>query len=276
MICVNTDLKSFYDGLQQIPVGIQFGTFQIHKPLLLSINDGLMVQLFFLVGLELKWEVLEGGLSESANVVLPALGGMVIPVCLYWLVNRDHPVGSDDWAIPMATDIAFALGLLSLLGPRLMISLKIFLVSLAIFVDIGAIVVIALFFTANLSPKMLWITGGCLAILFLLNRRGVTAIPPYCAGGCSDVGGCLEIRRARDTPHGHWSTRKTRLSGRYSYCIQTDQRKPRIPSTTWRTRSICSSCLIAVTWTCLSSALLSSEINASIRWRRCERVMVPA
>jgi NhaA family Na+:H+ antiporter len=153
MICVNTDLKSFYDGLQQIPVGIQFGTFQIHKPLLLSINDGLMVQLFFLVGLELKWEVLEGGLSESANVVLPALGGMVIPVCLYWLVNRDHPVGSDDWAIPMATDIAFALGLLSLLGPRLMISLKIFLVSLAIFDDIGAIVVIALSFSPPTSLR---------------------------------------------------------------------------------------------------------------------------
>ena len=182
MIAANSPIRSLYDGLLAIPVGIQFGTFQIHKPLLLWINDGLMVLFFFLVGLELKREILEGELSEPANVVLPALGalgGMVIPVSIYWWVNHDHPIGIDGWAIPMATDIAFALGILSLLGQRVPLSLKIFLVSLAIFDDIGAIVVIALFFTANLAPGMLWIAGGCLAILMLLNRRGITAIPPY-------------------------------------------------------------------------------------------------
>ena len=182
MICANTGLKPLYDNLLQIPVGIQFGTFAIHKPLLLWINDGLMVLFFFLVGLELKREILEGELSEPANIVLPALGalgGMVIPVFIYWWVNRDHPAGMEGWAIPMATDIAFALGILSLLGQRVPLSLKIFLVSLAIFDDIGAIVVIAIFFTANLSIEMLWMAGSCLMVLVLLNRRGVTAIPPY-------------------------------------------------------------------------------------------------
>jgi len=182
MICANTGLKPLYDSLLQIPVGIQFGTFQIHKPLLLWINDGLMVLFFFLVGLELKRELMEGELSEPAKVVLPALGalgGMVVPVCIYWWFNRDNPVGIDGWAIPMATDIAFALGILSLLGKRVPVSLKIFLVSLAIFDDIGAIIVIALFFTSQLSAAMLWIATGCLVVLFILNRQGVTAIPPY-------------------------------------------------------------------------------------------------
>ncbi len=182
MVCANTGLQSLYDSLLQIPVGIHFGAFQIHKPLLLWINDGLMVLFFFLVGLELKRELMEGELSEPAKVVLPALGalgGMVIPVFIYWWFNRDNPIGIDGWAIPMATDIAFALGILSLLGTRVPLSLKIFLVSLAIFDDIGAIIVIALFFTSQLSAAMLWIAAGCLATLWILNRQGVTAIPPY-------------------------------------------------------------------------------------------------
>jgi len=182
MICANTGLKPLYNSLLQIPVAIQFGTFQIHKPLLLWINDGLMVLFFFLVGLELKRELMEGELSEPSKVVLPALGalgGMVIPVCVYWWFNRDSPAGMAGWAIPMATDIAFALGILSLLGSRVPVSLKIFLVSLAIFDDIGAIIVIALFFTSQLSAAILWIAAGCLMVLCILNHRGVTAIPPY-------------------------------------------------------------------------------------------------
>ena len=186
MICANTVLTSLYDSLLQIPVGILFGNFQIHKPLLLWINDGLMVLFFFLIGLELKREFLEGELSDPANVVLPALGalgGMVLPGIIYWWINRDNPAGLNGWAIPMATDTAFALGILSLLGQRVPLSLKIFLVSLAIFDDIGAILLVAFFFTSNLSQEMLWIAGSCLVILFFLNRWGVTSILAYALVG---------------------------------------------------------------------------------------------
>ena len=182
MIAANSPLKSPYDSLLQIPAGIQFGTFQIHKPLLLWINDGLLVLFFFLVGLELKRGVLEGELSDTAKIVLPplgALGGMVMPIFIYWWCNRDNWVGAEGWAIPMATDTAFALGVLALLGKRAPLSLKIFLVSLATFDDIGAIVVVALFFTSQLSAAMLWIAASCLAILFILHRGGVSAMPPY-------------------------------------------------------------------------------------------------
>jgi NhaA family Na+:H+ antiporter len=186
MICANTDVKFLYESLLQIPVGVQFGDLQIHKPLLLWINDGLMVLFFFLVGMELKREILEGELSEISNVGLPAmgaLGGMVVPGLIYWWVNHDNPTGMAGWAIPIATDTAFSLGVLSLLGQRVPLSLKVFLVSLAIFDDVGAIIIIALFFTANLSPAMMWTTGGCLVVLLLLNRSGVTAIPLYALVG---------------------------------------------------------------------------------------------
>ena len=186
MLCANTGMKHLYESLLQIPVGVQFGNFQIHKPLLLWINDGLMVFFFFLVGMELKREIMEGELSDRANVGLPALGalgGMMVPGCIYWWVNFDHPAGMAGWAIPIATDTAFSLGILSLLGPRVPLSLKVFLVSLAIFDDIGAIAIIALFYTSNLSPGMVWTAGGCLLVLLLLNRRGVTAIPLYALVG---------------------------------------------------------------------------------------------
>ena len=186
MICANTDVKHLYESLLKIPVGVQVGNFQIHKPLLLWINDGLMVLFFFLVGMELKREILEGELSDTANIGLPALGalgGMVVPGFIYWVINKDNPISLDGWAIPIATDTAFALGILSLLGPRVPLSLKVFLVSLAIFDDIGAIIIIAFFYTSNLSPAMMWSAGGCLVILLLLNRSGVTAIPLYALVG---------------------------------------------------------------------------------------------
>ena len=186
MICANTGLRHLYGSLLQIPVGVQVGSFQIHKPLLLWINDGLMVLFFFLVGMELKREIIEGELSDTANVGLPAmgaLGGMVVPGFIYWWVNSENPAGMAGWAIPIATDTAFSLGILSLLGQRVPLSLKVFLVSLAIFDDVGAIIIIALFFTANLSPAMMWTAGGCLVVLLLLNRSGVTAIPLYALVG---------------------------------------------------------------------------------------------
>ncbi|WHZ27074.1 MAG: Na+/H+ antiporter NhaA type [Nitrospira sp.] len=186
MVCANTDMKHLYESLLKIPVGVQFGSLQIHKPLLLWINDGLMVLFFFLVGMELKREVIEGELSDVANLGLPALGalgGMAIPAGIYWWVNSDQTGGMHGWAIPMATDTAFSLGILSLLGQRVPLSLKVFLVSLAIFDDIGAIVIIALFYSSNLSPVMVWTAGGCLAVLLLINRSGVTAIPLYALVG---------------------------------------------------------------------------------------------
>ena len=186
MICANTDVKHLYESLLQIPVGVQFGNLQIHKPLLLWINDGLMVLFFFLVGMELKREIIEGELSDTAKVGLPAmgaLGGMVVPGFIYWWVNSENPAGMAGWAIPIATDTAFSLGILSLLGQRVPLSLKVFLVSLAIFDDVGAIIIIALFFTSTLSPALMWTAGGCLVILLLLNRSGVTAIPLYALVG---------------------------------------------------------------------------------------------
>lgn len=186
MLCANTGLKHLYESLLQIQAGIQFGEFQIQKPLLLWINDGLMVLFFFVVGMELKRELLEGELSDLANVGLPALGalgGMVIPGFIYWWVNYDNPAGMAGWAIPIATDTAFSLGILSLLGQRVPLSLKIFLVSLAIFDDVGAILIIAFFFSAHLSATMMWTAGLCLVVLFLLNRNGVTAIPLYALVG---------------------------------------------------------------------------------------------
>lgn len=186
MLCANSGLKHLYESLLQIPAGVQFGEFQIQKPLLLWINDGLMVLFFFVVGMELKRELLEGELSDLSNVGLPALGalgGMVVPGFIYWWVNYDNPADMAGWAIPIATDTAFSLGILSLLGQRVPLSLKIFLVSLAIFDDVGAILIIAFFFSAHLSATMMWTAGLCLVVLFFLNRNGVTAIPLYALVG---------------------------------------------------------------------------------------------
>lgn len=186
MLCANTGLKHLYESLLQIQARVQFGEFQIQKPLLLWINDGLMVLFFFVVGMELKRELLEGELSDMANVKLPALGalgGMVVPGLIYWWINYDNPAGMAGWAIPIATDTAFSLGILSLLGRRVPLSLKIFLVSLAIFDDVGAILIIAFFFSAHLSATMMWTASLCLLVLFLLNRNGVTAIPLYALVG---------------------------------------------------------------------------------------------
>ena len=186
MIFANTGLYGYYEQLLGIPVAVQFGNFSIHKPLLLWVNDGLMVFFFFVVGLELKREMLEGELSSVSNIALPALGaigGMVAPGLIYASLNQDDPQALAGWAIPTATDIAFALGILSLLGNRVPVALKVFLVSLAIFDDIGAIVIIALFYTSNLSLTALGIAALCTVILFTLNRNKVTVLVPYAIVG---------------------------------------------------------------------------------------------
>jgi len=176
MIIANSPLSTYYSIFIDTPVHIQIGALKIAKPLLLWINDGLMALFFLLVGLELKREVLQGELSNIRNVILPAfgaVGGMVVPAAFYLFFNFSDPIAIKGWAIPAATDIAFALGILALLGSRVPINLKIFLTSLAIFDDIGAILIIALFYTAKISVLSLFIAGLCISGLYLINRFGI-------------------------------------------------------------------------------------------------------
>lgn len=182
IIVANTGLEPLYQLFLSTPVAVRVGALEIAKPLLLWINDGLMAIFFFLVGLELKRELLEGELSDKRNIVLPgigALGGMLFPALIYYYFNSDDPVAIQGWAIPAATDIAFALGVLTLLGSRVPVPIKIFLTSLAIFDDIGAIVIIAIFYTSNISLAALIVVAICLPILFMLNRANVVSKSPY-------------------------------------------------------------------------------------------------
>ena len=186
MIVANSPLSVYYSLLLDVPVEVRVGSLEIAKPLLLWINDGLMAVFFFMIGLELKREIMEGELSNPANVILPAiaaLGGIVAPVAIFLYVNWGDTDGINGWAIPAATDIAFALGLLMLLGPRVPVALKVFLVSLAIFDDIAAIAIIAAFYTSALSIQALVVTGICLVILAIMKKRGVSSIAAYlCIG----------------------------------------------------------------------------------------------
>ena len=182
MFAANTHLSQYYDLLLNLPIQVAIGPLDIHKPLLLWINDGLMAIFFLMVGLEVKREVIEGDLSSPAKVMLPgiaALGGMVVPALIYTAFNYDDPVGIRGWAIPAATDIAFAVGILALLGSRVPASLKIFLLALAIIDDLGAIIIIALFYTSDLSVTSMVIGAALVVLLAIFNRAGVTKLTPY-------------------------------------------------------------------------------------------------
>ncbi len=182
VVLANSPLSNYYDLLLDTPVEIRIGAMQIAKPLLLWVNDGLMAVFFFVVGLELKREILEGELASAQAIALPAfgaLGGMVAPALIYILINGHDPVALKGWAIPTATDIAFALAILTLLGKRVPLALKTFLVSLAIFDDVGAIIIIAIFFTSNISTTSLIVGAVCIAALALLNRMNVYRLTPY-------------------------------------------------------------------------------------------------
>jgi len=182
LICANTALQTYYVLLLDTPVEIRVGALHIAKPLLLWINDGLMAVFFFLVGLELKRELIEGELADKRNIILPgagAIGGMLIPALIYIYFNQGDASAMAGWAIPAATDIAFALGVLTLLGSRVPTSLKLFLTSLAIFDDIGAIIIIAAFYTAQISLIALVVAACCIIILTVFNKRHIESTSLY-------------------------------------------------------------------------------------------------
>ena len=182
LIANNSPLSGFYSSFLSTPVEIQFGAFEIAKPLLLWINDGLMAIFFFLVGLEIKREVLEGELSSMDKASLPifaAIGGVVFPALVFLYFNYSDPVFVQGWAIPAATDIAFALGILALVGSRAPVSLKILLLAVAIIDDLVAIIIIALFYTQDLSLVALAYGGLGVLGLIILNRMGTMRITPY-------------------------------------------------------------------------------------------------
>ena len=182
MLIANSPLSGIYAALIDMTVAVQVGNLIINKPLLLWVNDGLMAVFFFLIGLEIKREIMDGELSSFDQVILPgmgALGGMLVPASIYIWLNLGDAVALDGWAIPVATDIAFALALLGSFGARVPVSLKVFLLTLAILDDLAAIVIIALFYSAALSPSMLVIGAVTLGIAAGMNRMGVTRTSSY-------------------------------------------------------------------------------------------------
>lgn len=182
MVMANTPLAELYSSLLNTPVAVQVGALEIAKPLFLWINDGLMAIFFFLIGLEIKREVLEGELSSVSQIVLPglgALGGMLVPAGIYAFLNWGDAEAINGWAIPVATDIAFALALLGVFGSRVPTALKVFLLTLAIFDDLAAIIIIAIFYSGNLSIGALMTGVVALAIAVTMNRMGVYRVSAY-------------------------------------------------------------------------------------------------
>jgi len=178
----NSSLSAWYSSLLDMPIVVAIGTFEIAKPMIHWVNDGLMAIFFFLVGLEIKREVLSGELSSLDRALLPviaAVGGMLVPALVYVGVNMTAPENLIGWAIPAATDIAFALGILALIGSGVPVALKVLLLGIAIIDDLGAILAIALFYTSDVSTASLLVGFAGLAVLALMNRLGVRTLAPY-------------------------------------------------------------------------------------------------
>ena len=174
LLLVNSPFSDIYTSILHVPVEVRIGALHIDKTLHHWVSDGLMAIFFLAIGLEVKREILEGHLSSFSQVILPAIaaiGGIIVPALIYTLLNGGDPTAMRGWAIPTATDIAFALGILSLL-PRVPVSLKIFLMALAIIDDLGAIIIIALFYTTELSMLSIFIASASLIVLILFNRLG--------------------------------------------------------------------------------------------------------
>jgi len=182
LILSNTFLSPLYQSFLHMPVEIRFGSLHLYKSLYHWVNDGLMAIFFLLIGLEVKREILEGHLSSMRQIALPgiaAIGGMLVPAVIYLVFNLDNPIAVNGWAIPTATDIAFALGILSLLGKRVPLSLKMFLMALAIIDDLGAIVIIAIFYTTDMSMLSIVVAFISLACLIAFNYYGITKKAAY-------------------------------------------------------------------------------------------------
>ena len=182
ILLANTSFNQHYFGFLDTPVSVQFGAFNIAKPLLMWVNDGFMAVFFVLVGMEVKREMLEGSLSSYQQAIFPAIaaiGGMVVPALIYFMVAQGTPEIYSGWAIPMATDIAFAIGIVALLGKRVPLPLKVFLLALAIIDDLGAIIVIAIFYSHELSIPALIIAVVTISILVTMNRFKVSALCAY-------------------------------------------------------------------------------------------------
>ncbi|MFA3759589.1 Na+/H+ antiporter NhaA [Yersinia sp. 2544 StPb PI] len=182
LFMANSPLFSIYQSFLDVPVSVKIASLDISKPLLLWINDGLMAIFFLMIGLEVKRELMEGSLAGRDKAVFPAiaaLGGMLAPALIYLLFNGADEVTRQGWAIPAATDIAFALGVMALLGNRVPTSLKVFLLALAIIDDLGVIIIIALFYTHEVSLQALGIAAAAIALLAYMNWRGVGKTSAY-------------------------------------------------------------------------------------------------
>lgn len=178
----NSPLRPIYNLVHHTPVAIHFSDFAIHRPLVTWINEGLLAFFFLRVGLELKCEFLDGRLSTRQQRALPAfaaLGGMAVPAAIFVFLNFDDPTTLRGWAVPTATDIVLALGILSLLGPRVPVGLKVFLAAIAIFDDVCAVLIIALFYGTEFATVPLVLTIASFVALASLNRFGVARMAPY-------------------------------------------------------------------------------------------------
>lgn len=182
MMVANSPLASWYQAFIETPVGLHLGGLEARVPLQHFVKDVLMVFFFFIIGMELKREMLEGFLTDRKQIVLPlitAIGGMALPALVFMLINQEVPQNQHGWAIPSATDIAFAVCVLMLAGKHVPPALKIFLLAIAIFDDLGAILVIAFFYSGAVSlMSLMWVAGG-VSLLYALNRFRVMALLPY-------------------------------------------------------------------------------------------------
>jgi NhaA family Na+:H+ antiporter len=182
LLLANSPLHDAYQGFRELQVPVHLWTLELSKPLLLWINDGLMAVFFLLVALEIKREVLSGQLSNRDQLLLPlvcAAAGVLVPALLFSTLNRGNALAMRGWAIPTATDIAFALGILALLGSRVPLGMKLLLSTIAVVDDLIAILIIAVFYSHGLSWVALGWAAAAIAAMWLLNRRGVTALTPY-------------------------------------------------------------------------------------------------
>jgi NhaA family Na+:H+ antiporter len=182
IIMTNSPLRDIYNSFVNMEVIVKAGPLGLDKPLHLWINDGLMAIFFFLIGLEVRREVREGELASFQRALLPllaALGGIAVPVAIFVGININHPDNMPGWAIPSATDIAFALGVLALLGTRIPTTLKVMLLAIAVIDDLAAIIIIALFYTSSLSTSAMIMAGFCLTALFIMNRLGIQRPAAY-------------------------------------------------------------------------------------------------